>query len=371
MVRRSAALRAVALATGLVLAAVGCSSTTGTSSRPTSSAGGEGADEPTGRPPSQRPSSERPTATTDGDTGKSSDAGTDDDEAPVREPIWGLGVSAGGPNGVGQYERWLGREIKLVNVYLSRRGWLALEHSVAPAARMWEGRDVRLVVGVPMLPPSGATLAEGAEGAYDRHFRRVAEELVAHGHEDAVIRVGWEFDASWYAWDARRDPDSYRAFFRRIVEEMRSVEGSRFWFDWNSSGGDGTDPSSLYPGDDVVDIIGLDIYDSSSRPVTADPEARWLDHRQRPGGLDWLVSFAAERGKPISLPEWGLSTRHVDGAEPDNPDFVRRMHEFIEEHDVLYYSYFEHDNDEGSFALSSGTFPLAAETYRQLFGSSG
>jgi len=278
-----------------------------------------------------------------------------------------IGVSVdGGPDAVRVYERWLGRSVDQVNVYLPRTTWEAMTASARAVARRWQGSGRRLVVAVPMLPRTGATLAEGAAGRYDRWFRAVAEALVEGGQADAVIRLGWEFDGAWYAWTAWQDPPSYRAFWRRAVTAMR-VPGHRFQFDWNS-GNEGTDPSPLYPGDAWVDLIGLDVYDQSFGPRLADPDVRWRDLVSRPGGLAWQARFARQHGKRLSFPEWGLSTRHHPGVDVDERAFVERMHAWIRDHDVAYANYFEHRTAQGDFGLRSGRFPRAAAAYQRLFG---
>ena len=57
---------------------------------------------------------------------------------------------------------------------------------------------------VPLLPKDGSTLAAGASGAYDAHFETMARELVAQGQGDAIIRLGWEFNGSWYPRGTRQ-----------------------------------------------------------------------------------------------------------------------------------------------------------------------
>jgi hypothetical protein len=89
----------------------------------------------------------------------------------------------------------------------------------------------------------------------------------------------------------------------------------------------------------------------------------------RPGGLAWLAAFGAEHGKRISLPEWGLTTRHPPGVDADDPGFVAGVHQFIVDHDVLYDGYFDHTDDDETWSLRSGEFPEAAAVYRQLFGA--
>ncbi len=76
------------------------------------------------------------------------------------------------------------------------------------------------------------TLAAGATGAYDGEFATLARTLVRYDEGDAVLRLGWEFNGTWYPWsvtDAAGAAD-YAAFFRAVVNTMRAVPGTAFRF---------------------------------------------------------------------------------------------------------------------------------------------
>jgi hypothetical protein len=60
-----------------------------------------------------------------------------------------------------------------------------------------------------MLPASGATLVEGAKGSYNATFARLAQRFVDHGQDNAIIRLGWEFNGNWYSWSDINDPQSF------------------------------------------------------------------------------------------------------------------------------------------------------------------
>ena len=73
-------------------------------------------------------------------------------------------------------------------------------------------------------------------------------------------------NGTWYHDSLGNDPAQYgdwSAYWARIVKVMRSVSGAHFLFDWNVNAGYRNIPlASYYPGDSVVDVIGIDIYDS-------------------------------------------------------------------------------------------------------------
>lgn len=61
------------------------------------------------------------------------------------------------------------------------------------------------------------------------------------------------------------------------------------------------------------------------------PPARTFDEQvNEPYGLQKQVDFAAEHGKPISFPEWGLF------RNGDNPEYMRSMLEWMERHKPVY-----------------------------------
>ena len=217
----------------------------------------------------------------------------------------------------------------------------------------------RMVVSVPMLnQDSSGQLAAGAAGAFDGYFRTLAQEMVDDGLGDAIIRLGWEANGDWYPWRASVDPEAWKAYFKRIVGVMRSVQpkvagqpAQAFEFDLTyNRGTSGTAMrfETMYPGDEWVDIIGLDVYDTKWMDDTSPPEARWNEVLTQEMGLDDFAAFAASRGKPMSIPEWALWERDHDdnGGVGDNPYFIDRMADWIAAHDgtggLLYHGYFNH-----------------------------
>ncbi|MFG2616929.1 glycoside hydrolase family 26 protein [Streptomyces sp. NPDC048507] len=235
---------------------------------------------------------------------------------------------------------WLGgAELRAGHTYLPGDTWANIE-GAPDSLRSWArwrraGADRLFVLNVPMAQhnESGvpdARVAEllrsGARGAYDQHFRRLAERLVALGVPDTVIVLGWEMNGFDYAHRCRPDPESWKTYWRRVVAAMRSVPGQRLRFDFAPNrGADAIAWTRCYPGDDVVDIIGMDSYDQP-------PGDTFDEQVTQPYGLQQQADFAAAHGKRISFPEWGLFRRG------DNPEYVRRMLLWIEAHRPVYHS---------------------------------
>lgn len=295
--------------------------------------------------------------------------------APLHEsaralPLTDLGVYKGAadPEGVAEFARWLGREPTWALDFLPADTWRSI---TTPGwyTRRWAESPYHVVYSVPLLPHAGTpTLERGAAGDYDRYFVRLAEELVEGGEGDAVIRLGWEFNGHWYRWSAAGHEDAFVAYWRRVVDAMRSVDGGRFAFDWSPSAGpNAMEAENAYPGDDYVDLIGLDLYDIG--PKGEAPEERWDRLMTQPYGLEWHRRFATLHNKPMTYPEWGLWLDRDGDGGGDSPHFIEQMHRWTIGNNVAYQMYFDYDGSDGiRHELTSPAFRQAGERYRELFG---
>ncbi|MFB7464151.1 glycoside hydrolase family 26 protein [Streptomyces sp. NPDC056224] len=267
---------------------------------------------------------------------------------PERDRAQGSDIAMGayldyGPNGVARIphlSRWLGgKEIRVGHTYLPGDRWAGIEGGVSfleSWAQWRRARDDRMfVLNVPMQERNEERLSDrqvarligaGASGQYDLHFKRLAARLVDLGVPDTVIVLGWEMNGTTYSHRCGPDPENWKAYWRRVVASMRSVPGQEFLFDFAPNRGkDAIGWTSCYPGDDVVDIIGMDSYDQG-------PGRDFDEQITQPYGLQHQVDFAKAHGKEISYPEWGLYRRG------DNAEYVRRMLKWIGEHKPLYHT---------------------------------
>lgn len=234
----------------------------------------------------------------------------------------------------------------------------------------WQREDPhrrRLIITQNLFPGSenGADwLALGASGAYAAHARALARNLVAAGQGGAVIRLGHEANGTWYRdslGTTQRDFDLWRRFWRTTVLAMRSVPGARFRFDWCVNAAVRAIPlASWYPGDDVVDIVGVDAYDAGIRADVPGAE-RWATVYGRPGGVRDVARFAREHGKPLSIPEWGIGPRGGTAATGgDDPEYVRGILGVARANDVAYQAYFY----SGDWAAQLDASPRSRDAYR-------
>jgi hypothetical protein len=223
------------------------------------------------------------------------------------------------------------------------------------------------------LTVNGTSLADVAAGLHDSSFISVAQSLVAYHWGASTVRLGWEFNGGWMPWAAGTNPQAYVAAYRHVVVLMRSVPGAQFTFDWCSSWGpNATAPDSVYPGDDVVDVIGMDVYNRYYDAADADPAHRWNTFLTASYGLNWLVAFAQLHGKPISIPEWGTGEWLVaDGGTGggDDPLFVTNMSLFLEANSAAYSSYWDISASGYNAEVSDGEHPLSGAALKAAFGT--
>lgn len=291
----------------------------------------------------------------------------------------GVYTGAGAVAASTSFAAWLGSPVDRAVDYVDQDGgWDAIAQPLwlldrwGPWVRAGGGR--RLVLAVPLLPTSArGQLSVGAAGLFDEPFLRLARNMVSRGLGASVIRLGWEANTRSHPWSAEGDPRSYKQFFRRIVAVMRSVPGATFSFDWTANAGVGggsvlTTFSSFYPGDDVVDLIGLDVYDIKWQDSTSTPANRWAFTLNQRLGLAEHRAFALAHGKQVSFPEWGMYAKGDEfGGGGDNPYYVTRMADWFSLANPAYQSYF--NVSWGGGTLNS--FPNGRARYRARFGGEG
>ena len=283
----------------------------------------------------------------------------------VPASVLGVYAGAGDPKAAESFGTWLGHPVTYAMDFFDGSSWNTISKPSWIVDR-WAGTSYRMIWGVPMLPNSGASLAEGATGAYDQYFSELATFLVAHGQGSSILRLGWEFNGSWFPWSASSDPQAFIEYWRQIVTTMRAVPGASFSFEWNPTrGAMSLAPPLAWPGSAYVNIVGMDVYDVQW-PAMPNAEQRWNYFLTEPYGLNWLASFAALHAKPIAFPEWGLVRTGSQGhGGGDDPVFISGMASFIASHDVVNAVFWNY----GSSAITGGAYPNAGSTLQEDFAT--
>ena len=232
---------------------------------------------------------------------------------------------------------------------------------------------------VPCYQGSTDSIATASTGAYDAHYVKAAQSLVAAGLGKVIIRPNWEFNSLWACgatFPFGSNPGSvgtsaeFASAWRHYVTALRSVPGSNFRFTWNPIVVDTA--RDAWPGDAYVDYIGIDIYDTCWGHRNATAAERWAS---KVDGLNAFAAFAASHGKPMSFDEWGVWDEAFTeaGAGGDSPKFIQFMHDWMATHNVAYDTYFNAKGQE-PYAdhrlyrpISKPKFPKAAARYKDLF----
>ena len=282
------------------------------------------------------------------------------------------------------FEEWLGRPLHCVVVFGSENDWPAISGPWfamdPPDGQDW-GAWVRddpenhtLVISTAMVPedPPSDWRERGAAGEYDEHWQRFGRNLVDQGLGSSIIRIGWEMNGDWYethyVGDTEELREQWKEYFRRIVMAIE-VEGSAFEIDFNIAEGpqDSVEIDQLYPGDDYVDIIGIDVYDSYISPI--DPSARWQEKDEKVNSISAVAAFAAAHDKPISFPEWAMVAEGDTDGGGDSPDFINQIADVVVAEQVRYQAYF--NSPEGGVGMTLEDAPQGSEAFRERFGASG
>ncbi len=159
-----------------------------------------------------------------------------------------------------------GRRLDVVGEYLDGRDWDHLrdpDYLFDAYAGSAYARD--LVLSLPLVPP-GESLADAADGAHERHWAHLGARLAAHGMGSVVVRPGLGGEL------ARELPVVGRAGPGRLPRRLRALRagpaagGPALRSDFSVTvavDGHAVALADAYPGDDVVDVVGVDVYDMS------------------------------------------------------------------------------------------------------------
>lgn len=305
-------------------------------------------------------------------------------------PAWLSGQSDPDTTADGSFARWRDRPVEIGGAWASNLYWSWVEEcpnwSVGPGSTM---------AGVPALDwavtpwPTGegsCSWAQAASGAYDAHWAAHLDTLKgAWGSRDPsrlYLRFAWEMNGSWFAW--RVTPGEQAAFiaaWRRFAALARAkLPRSPLVWCCNAGSSYAYSVASLWPGDQYVDVVGLDAYNwwpwIDSRPA-------WLakivatETGGGPQQLEAFRLFAQSHGKPMCVPEWSNVAHNTDGGGGgDSPTYITLFHEWLTAHagpgagQVLYEVLFNWSGRDEGFALfPTPDSPLAAAKYRQLWAS--
>lgn len=345
-----------------------------------------------------------------------------------------LGCYVGNPNGndavemfsfeanFDRFTRTLGSAPAFMNAFVDfskdwkewvpNAGWTAWSWSKSSRARR-----MTPVIGLPMATnadwahqPPVETFNKIAAGEHDDVWRGITTAWRDQGFKTIYLRPGYEMDGSFMPWFMGTDARSVAAWkeaYRRIATVVRQVPRVAARTVWNPTCINRTavDVASSYPGDDVVDVIGADIYSSlypldlfgfesgavlpSQEAWQAKPANRihFWDYpsatRENPHGLPGVgwglvrhLAFAASRSKPVAICETGVGVNgsHKDRGIGDDGVFPLYLADRLFARGtppVLFVLIWDIDVGDGDHQFSDGKKPHAAAAFRAAFGSKG
>lgn len=265
------------------------------------------------------------------------------------------------------FQPWLGRVPDLAVDFVDYSSWDNFKKDALWAIPAWTGVVPQLCMTVP-LTVTGTPLSGIVAGHHDHAFQVVAHELCTAGFGSAIIRLGHEANGGWYPW-SNLGTDSnawaeYIAAYRHAVHVFRQVSPT-FKFDWCTAAywQQTGDKSVLYPGDDVVDYIGMDIEPQAwgtSNPTT---QQCW-DALQQGWSLDWLPGFAKAHNKLISLPELGVGDASSGYGPGDDGALATQLVQWAKDNGVAYVGMWDFNAGDYNSQYSDGSRPQCMAAWK-------
>jgi hypothetical protein len=204
-----------------------------------------------------------------------------------------------------------------------------------------------------------------AAGDFNSYATALGQNLVAGGLQNSVIRLGAEMNGPWEAdfiGNTTQEQNLWATCFANEVTGLRQATGEHFLIDWNPNACVENVPyANFYPGNAYVDILGLDFYDvGCDQPTTA---LTFSQLANEPAGLTSFEQFANAQGKPMSFPEWGLSST----PSGDDPGYINGIGSAVENGNFAFEEYYD-VVEGGTMMLDSGA-PLSAAAFQKWFGN--
>jgi hypothetical protein len=280
---------------------------------------------------------------------------------------------------INAFGAWRGQPADVVTTYPAYETWDELRNSEWHV-KTFDTYSGKLSYGLPLLPKNKqGSLAEVAGGRYDDVWISVAQSLLQHKRGNSFVRIGLEANGTWFPWGATAErADQYQAAWKHVHDVMKA-KAPDLVFGFDITCGKSLEGGSnrmdnlnrLYPGDDVVDVVGCDHYDSYTVKSRNDSEWQRTLRPANAAGLADVADFARQHHKKLAIPEWGLTALNKDGAG-DNSFFIYSMYGFFQQNkDILVYENYFNEPDEylGSSIWEPVQHPKASAEYRKLWGA--
>jgi beta-mannanase len=330
---------------------------------------------PTDATPTDAPSTDATPATTPTDAAPASgDCVTDAMLVPSCGVLWG--AAAGGftkaprDRANKDWEQLSGRTATIFHTYHKGDEVFPTKAEIAMTS---DAADPRVLL-LNWKVAYGSNWARVAAGQQDRRIDTFAGRAKAYGkkfflvlnHEpenDVVDRPGSGMEAKDFAAMFRHTVLRLRADGVTNMINVVAYMGNEKWMAqswWND----------LYPGDDVVDWMGLDSYVSAEQNYYHYGTFADLLDRKAPNGptfYDWAV--ANHGSKPLMIAEWGAYNRLGHGVDKSD-QFNSVLPELAKRPQIKAIVYFDTKKDNsGDRDISIDNLPSSLASFRQLAAS--
>jgi mannan endo-1,4-beta-mannosidase len=194
-------------------------------------------------------------------------AGLSEPEAPLSAHIaFGAAVPdlPAGRTDLPALERALGTRLQIASTFVD---W---SYVLGGVNELWMAGDGGTRNVLLSWEPHGVRFTDVSSGKEDSYLQRVAESMLAYPYS-AHVRPWPEMNANWSSWQPTADgrkpnggtPPEFVAAWRYLVTffHRRGVTNMKFVFTPDSSNWPSNTPvSSIWPGSDYVDLLGVDGY---------------------------------------------------------------------------------------------------------------
>ena len=219
--------------------------------------------------------------------------------------------------------------------FLHGNSTTSMTRSAPQIAQRANRLHARLVAPFNMLPDAGVTAEQAMTGLMNATAQGFARSLVANGQGDAIVRIGWEMNGSWFPWGTHSmTPSQFLAIWHQEVTAMKAVPHQHFLFFWNPTIDTQHSCAPWLPPPGEVDVIGLDVFDQTPGRWLG-PQRAWQSYLAAPCGLNHVAAVARSRHLRLALGEWGLGYNPgLNGG--DDPYFVTKIAQWSETHRLLF-----------------------------------
>jgi beta-mannanase len=199
-------------------------------------------------------------------------------------------------------------------------------------------------------------LQEIEEGKLDAFFAKWAREAAAYGHP-VILRFGFEMNGDWFAWG--RQPERFKKVWRHVHAIVRANRADNIsWMFAPNVLSPGQDPKEhlypYYPGDDVVDWVGLDGYNFG------DHHDKWHAWSTYQKIFEPTIRAAQAWGKPLLISEVGCAD---DGRKAEwMKNFLQTVSADDRIRAFIYFNYDKRRGGEPNWRI--GSDPKTLEVFR-------